>query len=153
MTLCFKYYSATWHLSGNTWKVNRFKTKRLSSGWSKRGGPPTCLTNSVTFDLPSRLKFCAVLASGSFYSMLVQATPYILPLEIAATRQTPDVVTFSQSLRIVLLIELTVPREDIYLPPKRDKIAGRCGAPQASYDRRRHRICFQTGPAQAFPKK
>ena len=33
------------------------------------------------------------------------------------------------------------------------KIAGRCGAPQASYDRRRHRNCFQTGPAQAFPKK
>ena len=34
-----------------------------------------------------------------------------------------------------------------------NKIAGRCGAPQASYDRRRHRNCFQTGPAQAFPKK
>ena len=34
-----------------------------------------------------------------------------------------------------------------------NKIAGRCGAPQASYGRRRHRNCFQTGPAQAFPKK
>ena len=33
------------------------------------------------------------------------------------------------------------------------KIACRCGAPQASYDRPRHRNCFQTGPAQAFPKK
>ena len=27
------------------------------------------------------------------------------------------------------------------------------GAPQASYERRRHRNCFQTGPVQAFPKK
>ena len=26
-------------------------------------------------------------------------------------------------------------------------------SPQASYDRRRHRNCFQTGPAQTFPKK
>ena len=34
-----------------------------------------------------------------------------------------------------------------------NKIAGRRGAPQASSDRRRHRNCFQTGPAQAFPKK
>ena len=34
-----------------------------------------------------------------------------------------------------------------------NKIAGLRGAPQASYDRRRHRNCFQTGPAQAFPKK
>ena len=33
-----------------------------------------------------------------------------------------------------------------------NKIAGRCGAPQTSYDRHRHRNCFQTGPAQAFPK-
>ena len=35
------------------------------------------------------------------------------------------------------------------------KIASRCGAPmaQASYDRRRHRNCFPTRPAQAFPKK
>ena len=36
-----------------------------------------------------------------------------------------------------------------------NKRAGRCGAPQASYDRRRHRnnFHFQTRPAQAFPKK
>ena len=32
------------------------------------------------------------------------------------------------------------------------KIASRC-SPQASYDRRRHRSCFPTRPAQAFPKK
>ena len=36
----------------------------------------------------------------------------IFPLEIAATRQRPDVVIFSQSLRVVILIELTVPLED-----------------------------------------
>ena len=36
----------------------------------------------------------------------------IFPPEIAATRQRPDVVIFSQSLRVVILIELTVPLED-----------------------------------------
>ena len=33
------------------------------------------------------------------------------------------------------------------------KIASRRGAPQASYDRRRHRNNLQTRPAQAFRKK
>ena len=33
-----------------------------------------------------------------------------------------------------------------------NKIASRCRAPQAFYDRRRHWNCFQTGPAQALPK-
>ena len=36
-------------------------------------------------------------------------------------------------------------------PP--NKRADRRGAPQASYDIRRHRNCFPTRPAQAFPKK
>ena len=36
----------------------------------------------------------------------------IFPLEIAATRQRPDIVIFSQSLRVVILIELTVPLKD-----------------------------------------
>ena len=36
----------------------------------------------------------------------------MFPLEIAATRQRQDVVIFSQSLRVVILIELTVPLED-----------------------------------------
>ena len=34
-----------------------------------------------------------------------------------------------------------------------NKTASLGGAPQVSYDRRRHRNNFQTGPAQAFPKK
>ena len=36
----------------------------------------------------------------------------IFPPEIAATRQRPDVVIFSQSLRVVILLELTVPLEE-----------------------------------------
>ena len=36
----------------------------------------------------------------------------IFPLEIAGTWQRPDVVIFSQSIRVVILIELTVPLED-----------------------------------------
>ena len=34
-----------------------------------------------------------------------------------------------------------------------NKSAGGGGAPQTSYDKRRHRNCFQTRPLQAFPKK
>ena len=34
-----------------------------------------------------------------------------------------------------------------------NKGAGGSGAPQASYDKRRHPNCFQTRPLQAFPKK
>ena len=34
-----------------------------------------------------------------------------------------------------------------------NKRASRRGAPEASYDRRRHPNCFPTRPAQAFPKK
>ena len=34
-----------------------------------------------------------------------------------------------------------------------NKSAGGGGAPQASYDKQRHRNCFQTRPLQAFPKK
>ena len=53
------------------------------------------------------------------------------------------------------------PQADICSAPLSDhndthtssKIASRAGAPQASYDRRRHRNNFQTRPAQAFPKK
>ena len=33
------------------------------------------------------------------------------------------------------------------------RTAGRREAPQPSYDKRRHRNCFQTRPLQAFPKK
>ena len=33
------------------------------------------------------------------------------------------------------------------------RAAGGGGAPQASYDKRRHRNCFSTRPLQAFPKK
>ena len=33
-----------------------------------------------------------------------------------------------------------------------NKSASRGGAPQASYDKHRHRNCFQTWPTQAFPK-
>ena len=33
-------------------------------------------------------------------------------MDIAVTRQRPDIVIFSQSLRVVILIELTVPLED-----------------------------------------
>ena len=36
----------------------------------------------------------------------------IFPIDIAVTRQRPDIVIFSQSLRVVILIELTVPLED-----------------------------------------
>ena len=36
----------------------------------------------------------------------------ILPIKTAATRQRPDVVIFSRSLRVDILIELTVPPED-----------------------------------------
>ena len=36
----------------------------------------------------------------------------IFPIDIAVTRQRPDIVIFSQSLRIVNLIELRVPVED-----------------------------------------
>ena len=36
----------------------------------------------------------------------------IFPIDIAATRQIADIVIFSQSLRVVILIELTVPLED-----------------------------------------
>ena len=36
----------------------------------------------------------------------------IFPINIAVTRQRPDIVIFSQSLRVVILIELTVPLED-----------------------------------------
>ena len=36
----------------------------------------------------------------------------IFPINIAVTRKRPDIVVFSQSLRVVILIELTVPLED-----------------------------------------
>ena len=36
----------------------------------------------------------------------------IFPIDIAVTRQRPDMVIFSQSFRVVILIELTVPLED-----------------------------------------
>ena len=41
-------------------------------------GAPACLANGVMFDLSSLMTFCAVLATGSFYSMLVQATLFSL---------------------------------------------------------------------------
>ena len=39
-------------------------------------------------------------------------TGYSFPIEIAVTRKRPDIVIYSRSLRIVILIELTVPHED-----------------------------------------
>ena len=37
--------------------------------------------------------------------------------------------------------------------PHANKRASRCGSPQVSLARRRHRNCFPTQPEQAFPKK
>ena len=44
----------------------------------QRGGPRLPCQPGVTFDLSSLMTFCAVLATGSFYSMLVQATLFSL---------------------------------------------------------------------------
>ena len=45
------------------------------------------------------------------------------------------------------------PVEPLGLRPWGQQDRWSLGAPQASYERRRHRNCFQTGPVQAFPKK
>ena len=57
----------------------------------------------------------------------------------------------------MMIVDITIRSVDYGLKrintPNINKIASRGGAPQASYDRRRHRNNFQTRPAQAFPKK
>ena len=50
--------------------------------------------------------------ASEWVCLFVLEDALILPLEIAATLQRPDIVIFARAVRHVILIELTVPLED-----------------------------------------
>ena len=95
------HYSTIWQPSGNTWKAKHSKTKSLSFGWSKRR-PRASLSDGGTFDLSSLMMFCAVLTTGSFYSMFVLATLF-LPLGLRLPDRDRTLSSFPSHLGPPLL--------------------------------------------------
>ena len=82
----------------------------LSSGMVKEGAPR--LPNQRRNTRPL-LSDDVLRCSRDWQFLFDVGTGYsVFPIDIAVTRQRPDIVIFSQSLRVDILIELTVPLED-----------------------------------------
>ena len=89
-----------WQLYKPKLRVNRLRVIRIRK-----------VCESMRFDSGPEV-FVPVNRNYVLTEYVLNENDCIFPLEIAAIRQRPDVVIFSQSLRVVILIELTVPLED-----------------------------------------
>ena len=71
---------------------------------------------SSTRDPPKKHSYSSVLGSGSASDWKIQIDytkrPVPFPVHICVTNQRPDIVLYSDSLRMVILIELTCPAEE-----------------------------------------
>ena len=75
----------------------------------------TVPTSSSPSDMrrPFRFSKGLLLNSNDWeYLFDLESSPLVFPSEVAVTRQRPDIVIFSRSQKVVILIELTVPLED-----------------------------------------
>jgi len=69
---------------------------------------------SSTRDPPKKHSYSSVLGSASDWKIQIDYTkkPVPFPVHICVTNQRPDIVLYSDSLRMVILIELTCPAEE-----------------------------------------
>ena len=132
-------------LNRRVWKVpftlSAFTGYRYKTDWSKMALP-------LTWRLEEKRAVCVLLVSCwnsslfSGHNQLCQGS-LLDPSNFLPTHSFP----FQFTCKLQELFE----GFEFHFNPH--KGAGGGGAPQASYDKRRHRNCFQTWPLQAFRKK